>query len=281
MSLKKKQESLPYTLSKNTTMSFSKDIKYCTPLKEDTRNNSFHASTLYNTNTYNSEKSCLSENNEKSEKIINNKRKINIVNEFIDIDKLEKDRENFSTKRKQTKEYSSNKNINADNKEKSESEVKSNKFNKETEKAEDNEHIDDNDDNNDIDKNNNNNNNNSPNKNRNDQNNIYFLDSRSENQHGNYDIKVLLTKTSINDIAISIINSILEVMELHKEEINSTHENSVFYSKKIPSIPLDKYLERIIKYSNLENSTLIYASMLVDKFCFKQNFFLCENSIYR
>jgi len=85
---------------------------------------------------------------------------------------------------------------------------------------------------------------------------------------------------------IKTMNSILmEITEenyknqLHKEdeEVNS---KSHFYCKNAPSISVDDYLRRIIKYSQLHNNTLIIAMIYID-LCISKSFILTKNNIHR
>lgn len=58
-------------------------------------------------------------------------------------------------------------------------------------------------------------------------------------------------------------------------------ENDPFASKKVSSVTLRYYLERIKKYSKLENSTLIITLMYIDRICSLNNFILSPYNIHR
>ena len=57
--------------------------------------------------------------------------------------------------------------------------------------------------------------------------------------------------------------------------------NEPLYSKLIPALSLEKYLIRIIKYTEVENNTLIVAYLYIIKLIKKENFILSINNIYR
>lgn len=94
--------------------------------------------------------------------------------------------------------------------------------------------------------------------------------------------KVLLK----NDKIISSISSILkdiiqENCEKSKASMIEEQISTSFYTKKIPTISISSYLERILKYSKMEESTLIIMLIFIDKLCESSNFLLTENNIHR
>ena len=61
----------------------------------------------------------------------------------------------------------------------------------------------------------------------------------------------------------------------------SRGENEPLYSKNIPVLPLNKYLIRIMKYTDCENNTLIVGYLYAMKLIQKENFVLGINNVYR
>ena len=57
--------------------------------------------------------------------------------------------------------------------------------------------------------------------------------------------------------------------------------NEPLYSKQIPNLSLEKFLVRIVKYTEAENNTLIVAYLYIIKLITKENFILSINNIYR
>lgn len=89
-----------------------------------------------------------------------------------------------------------------------------------------------------------------------------------------------------NDKIISSINTILqeiinENQDVSKKSIMEIQKESPFYTKRVPSISVLNYLERILKYTKMEESTLILMLIYIDRLCEKNNFLLSENNIHR
>lgn len=72
----------------------------------------------------------------------------------------------------------------------------------------------------------------------------------------------------------------MKVMPNKIVRINSQKELP-FYAKKIPSISLTSYLERILKYTKMEDSTLIMVLCYIDKISRNRLFFLTSHNIHR
>ena len=80
-----------------------------------------------------------------------------------------------------------------------------------------------------------------------------------------------------------IINSIsLNLKDIIGEnESQSKHiHRDIFYLSSIPSISLNDYIKRIMKYSKMDISSLISAIIYIDRFCNKNNYILTKNNIY-
>jgi hypothetical protein len=55
----------------------------------------------------------------------------------------------------------------------------------------------------------------------------------------------------------------------------------IFDSKKPPAITIEAYLERILKYSKIEESTLIISLIYIDRLCDSMQLQLSEFNIHR
>ena len=53
-----------------------------------------------------------------------------------------------------------------------------------------------------------------------------------------------------------------------------------FYLTNVPDISLNDYIKRLVKYNNMNISTLINAIIYIDIFCEKNKYILCMNNIY-
>ena len=93
-------------------------------------------------------------------------------------------------------------------------------------------------------------------------------------------IEEIIDKDDIINFISSKFNSIMQNNKLMKKK-QSRGENEPLYSKKIPVLSLSKYLIRIIKYTEIENNTLIVAYLYIIKLIEKENFVLGINNVYR
>ena len=83
---------------------------------------------------------------------------------------------------------------------------------------------------------------------------------------------------SINSILLEIIN---ENTDSSKLSIIEAQKSTFFFAKKIPSISIISYLERILKYTKMEESTLVMMLIYIDRLCELNNFLLTNNNIHR
>ena len=101
------------------------------------------------------------------------------------------------------------------------------------------------------------------------------ISSSFENQN-------ISSEASKNQIISAITANLKEIIE---ENIKNggqkyiTHD--IFYLEKIPKISLENYIKRLVKYTNMNISTLILSVIYIDKFCEKCKYYLCFNNIYR
>lgn len=92
------------------------------------------------------------------------------------------------------------------------------------------------------------------------------------------------TDDSLSDLPLIksislLINDIFNDNVKCSEVVNE--KKSVFTAKKPPSIGVFSYLERIQKYSKLEDSTLIVALIYIDRLCYFNEFKLNVSNIHR
>ena len=71
-------------------------------------------------------------------------------------------------------------------------------------------------------------------------------------------------------------------MEIIKD--NSCYEDFIskdkFFLERIPSISLNDYINRLVKYTGMDISTLINAIIYIDTLCEKNNYILSMKNIY-
>ena len=58
-------------------------------------------------------------------------------------------------------------------------------------------------------------------------------------------------------------------------------KRTIFYSKLIPEISIQSYLDRIIKYSNLETSTIIMTLIYIDRICEYNSLLITKHNVHR
>ena len=88
---------------------------------------------------------------------------------------------------------------------------------------------------------------------------------------------------NVQDIINFITTNILSIIQQNKnmKKKPSKGINEPLYSKLIPVLSLEQYLVRIIKYTEVENNTLIAAYLYIIELIKKENFILSINNIYR
>ena len=90
---------------------------------------------------------------------------------------------------------------------------------------------------------------------------------------------------------ITIITIIADLLKNICEENNSIEVNNknlainkkikLFMLKKIPSISIKDYLLRLVKYSKINGSTLIFILIYIDRLCLKNKFKITFLNIYK
>jgi hypothetical protein len=97
-------------------------------------------------------------------------------------------------------------------------------------------------------------------------------------------------KNNNNPNIIKTISNILsEIIKENKSEFKGKEMQSIskdkhkaaFDSKKPPSISIQQYIERIVKYSKLEDSTLVITLIYIDRLCDQTQIHLNDLNIHR
>ena len=89
----------------------------------------------------------------------------------------------------------------------------------------------------------------------------------------------LLLAEIINENSLEKIN--FAKAETRKKVLTSAEPRLVFTSKKVPSISIQAFLERILKYTKIEESTLIMTLIYIDRLCDFNQVQLSEVNIHR
>ena len=87
------------------------------------------------------------------------------------------------------------------------------------------------------------------------------------------------TKETISEAISDILNEIVNDEEYQNENNANDKQNDIFSGVRIPSISIFDFLMRIIKYTNLEKSTLIIGLIYLDRFT--ENYKLNKWNLHR
>lgn len=89
-------------------------------------------------------------------------------------------------------------------------------------------------------------------------------------------------ETRIGEAIAKLLNEIIEDNN-NLVEPNKTSQGLLltFTYKKPPSISLEAYMQRILKYTKLEYSTLILSLIYLDRICEKNNIIMTKYNIHR
>jgi hypothetical protein len=87
-------------------------------------------------------------------------------------------------------------------------------------------------------------------------------------------------------IITSLVQIFNEIITDNTSDQELTHiiikqKRMAFTANKIPTITIYNYIERIIKYSRIDESTLILSLIYIDKACELNNLLLTEYNIHR
>ena len=93
-------------------------------------------------------------------------------------------------------------------------------------------------------------------------------------------IEDIINKEDIINFISSTFYSLINSNKKMKKK-QSRGPNEPLYSKNIPVLSLNKYLVRIMKYTECENNTLIVAYLYIIKLIEKESFVLGVNNAYR
>ena len=92
-------------------------------------------------------------------------------------------------------------------------------------------------------------------------------------------------KDSENDIlqipncVQSISKLLFKIVQLNENE--DSNESDPFYCKNVPNISIEYYIQRIRKYTAIENSTLILSLIYADRICALNGLLLQPTNIHR
>jgi hypothetical protein len=83
------------------------------------------------------------------------------------------------------------------------------------------------------------------------------------------------------NIIIDSISFNLENLIRANQNIAKNCPQDIFFLSFIPSISLNEYIRNLVKQTNMEISTLILAVIYIDRFCYKYDYTITKNNIFR
>jgi hypothetical protein len=81
------------------------------------------------------------------------------------------------------------------------------------------------------------------------------------------------------ELLISISSILQEIVE-EQHEFKETRR-TIFYSKTVPGISIESYLDRMIKYTKMETSTLILILIYIDRICEYNSLVITRFNVHR
>lgn len=92
-------------------------------------------------------------------------------------------------------------------------------------------------------------------------------------------LKIDLKKKIIEAVSTNLHEIILENKQNFKTD--EFFISDIFYLRKLPPISLTDYIKRLVKYTDMDISSLIMAVIYIDHFCEEKKYILTYHNIYR
>lgn len=96
-----------------------------------------------------------------------------------------------------------------------------------------------------------------------------------------FENQFVITPTLKNHIISAIAANLNEIIEENHKKFGNVSKDNIFYLDKLPPISLENYLFHLVKYTNMNISSLILSVIYIDQFCEKYKYILSLNNIYR
>ena len=100
--------------------------------------------------------------------------------------------------------------------------------------------------------------------------------------NNSFENQKLISKDMKSHIISAIAANLKDIIEENKKMYNnSTLRDNIFYLEQLPPISLEDYILHLVKYTNMNISSLILSVIYIDQFCEKYRYVLSLNNIYR
>jgi hypothetical protein len=102
----------------------------------------------------------------------------------------------------------------------------------------------------------------------------------SLNKYNNITVSERLNQKAM--ICLSMCSILQTAIEKNELVLNNNNQfNYSFFCQVPPQVSIKDYLERIIKYSQLENSSLILAVIYLNKITTMSDIIICTNNVHK
>jgi len=113
-----------------------------------------------------------------------------------------------------------------------------------------------------------------------------FISKETEANSSNnasFENQYLISSNLKDHIINAIVSNLKDIIKENKKNNKSKLilKDNIFYLEDLPPISLEKFIQHLVKYTQMDISTLILAVIYMDEFCEKFKYILTLNNIYR
>ena len=113
-----------------------------------------------------------------------------------------------------------------------------------------------------------------------------FISKETEANSSNnasFENQYLISSNLKNHIINAIVSNLKDIIKENKKNNKNKLilKDNIFYLEDLPPISLEKFIQHLVKYTQMDISTLILAIIYMDEFCEKFKYILTLNNIYR
>ena len=105
----------------------------------------------------------------------------------------------------------------------------------------------------------------------------------NSSNNASFENQILISSNLKNHIINAIVSNLKDIIkENQKNNKNKLiFKDNIFYLEDLPPISLEKFIQHLVKFTQMDISTLILAVIYMDEFCEKFKYILTLNNIYR
>jgi hypothetical protein len=105
----------------------------------------------------------------------------------------------------------------------------------------------------------------------------------NSSNNASFENQISISSNLKNHIINAIVSNLKDIIkENQKNNKNKLiFKDNIFYLEDLPPISLEKFIQHLVKFTQMDISTLILAVIYMDEFCEKFKYILTLNNIYR